>query len=232
MNTNALADFLANSVYLFLAINLFWGLYCALIGFRRLWRLRFRTERQQDEFLAELQSRLAGGDLQGAAELCQNDGRALPQLTLLALKNSDLDPAALRALVAERMQRDVVSPLDRDVTWILTVVRNGPLLGLFGTVLGMMAAFGRIGEGQKVEPSMIADEISVALICTAMGLGTAIPFGYVAHSLNLRIRDLQETLGPALHRVLEQLKLVRSPRRANSSSGGAPAHAAARTRST
>lgn len=229
MNTNALADFLANSVYLFLAINLFWGLYCALIGFRRLWRLRFRTERQQDEFLAELQSRLSQGEIEEAANLCQNNPRALPQLTLLALKNSDLDSGALRALVAERMQRDVISPLDRDVTWILTVVRNGPLLGLFGTVLGMMAAFGRIGEGQKVEPAMIADEISVALICTAMGLGTAIPFGYVAHSLNLRIRDLQEALGPALHRVLEQIKQARSPRR---SSGGAPAHAAARTRGT
>lgn len=227
MDTNALADFLANSVYLFLTINLFWGLYCALIGFRRLWRLRFRTEKQQDDFLAELQQQLDHGDLEQAAGLCQNNGRALPQLTLLALRNADLDPAALRALVAERMQRDVISPLDRDVTWILTVVRNGPLLGLFGTVLGMMAAFGRIGEGQKVEPAMIADEISVALICTAMGLGTAIPFGYVAHSLNLRIRDFHEGLGPALHRVLEQIKQARSPRRG---SGGAPAHAAARTR--
>lgn len=230
MNTNALADLLADSCYVFLALNLFWGLYCAMIGFRRLWRLRFKSEAQQDEFLAELQSRMNRGDMEGAAELCASNTRALPQLTLLALKNSDLEPGALRALVAERMQRDVISPLDRDVTWILTVVRNGPLLGLFGTVLGMMAAFGRIGEGQKVEPSMIADEISVALICTAMGLGTAIPFGYVAHSLNLRIRDLQEALGPALHRVLEQIKQVRSPRRSSAAGGGAPAHAAVRAR--
>ena len=58
--------------------------------------------------------------------------------------------------------------------WIATVIKCGPLLGLFGTVLGMMAAFGRIGTGEKVQPSQIADEISIALICTAMGLGTAV----------------------------------------------------------
>ena len=86
------------------------------------------------------------------------------------------------------------------------MVRNGPLLGLFGTVLGMMAAFGRIGTGVKVQPSEIADEIAVALICTAMGFGTAIPLGYIANSLNIRIRDLQETLSHALIRLLARFR--------------------------
>lgn len=225
MDTNALADVLANSCYAFLAINLLWGLYCALLATRHLWRLKFRNERQQGEFLGELQLPLDTGDLGAAMELCQSSARALPQLALLAIQNADLEPVALRALVAERMQRDIVSPLDKGVTWILTVVRNGPLLGLFGTVLGMMAAFGRIGEGKKVDPAMIADEISVALICTALGLGTAIPFGYIAHTLNLRIRDLQESLGPTLHRLLERIKQIKSARRA-----GGSAHVAARPR--
>ncbi len=96
--------------------------------------------------------------------------------------------------------------MENRVNWILTVVRNGPLLGLFGTVLGMMAAFGRIGSGEKVEPAQIADEIAVALICTAMGLGTAIPLGYVANSLNMKIRDLQETLTHALMRLLARFR--------------------------
>ena len=54
----------------------------------------------------------------------------------------------------------------------------------------MMAAFGRIGTGEKVQPSMIAAEISIALICTAMGLGTAIPFNFMLASLTTRIRNL------------------------------------------
>jgi biopolymer transport protein ExbB/TolQ len=67
----------------------------------------------------------------------------------------------------------------------------------------MMAAFGRIGSGEKVQPSQIADEISIALICTAMGLGTAIPFNFMLASLSTKIRIFQDALGAGLMRVLD-----------------------------
>ena len=76
----------------------------------------------------------------------------------------------------------------------------------FGTVLGMMAAFGRLGTGDKVQPSQIAAEISVALICTAMGLATAIPFNYILASLSIRLRMLQESLSFGLSSFLEHCK--------------------------
>lgn len=208
MNVNELAQMMGDACYVFLALNLLWGLYCAILVWRRLAQLRFRTEQAQDDFVEELRQDLADADYEGAIDRCSVDERALPQLVLLALQNRDLDHAELRQLVAERLQRDVLAPMENRVSWIITVIRNGPLLGLFGTVLGMMAAFGRIGMGEKVQPAQIADEISVALICTAMGLGTAIPLGYVASSLNNRIRDLQESLTPALVRFLKHFKLV------------------------
>ncbi|MBX7073120.1 MAG: MotA/TolQ/ExbB proton channel family protein [Pirellulales bacterium] len=208
MNVNELAQTMGDACYVFLALNLLWGLYCAILVWRRLAQLRFRTEQAQDDFVEELRQDLADADYEGAIDRCAVDERALPQLVLLALQNRDLDHAELRQLVAERLQRDVLAPMENRVSWIITVIRNGPLLGLFGTVLGMMAAFGRIGMGEKVQPAQIADEISVALICTAMGLGTAIPLGYVASSLNNRIRDLQESLTPALVRFLKHFKLV------------------------
>jgi len=96
--------------------------------------------------------------------------------------------------------------LEYRTNWVATVIKCGPLLGLFGTVLGMMAAFGRIGTGEKVQPSQIADEISIALICTAMGLGTAIPFNFMLASLTARIRRFQDALGAGLVRVLDVMK--------------------------
>jgi biopolymer transport protein ExbB/TolQ len=54
-----------------------------------------------------------------------------------------------------------------------------------------------------VQPSQIADEISIALICTAMGLGTAIPLGYILASLTIRLRLLQESMASSLSRILE-----------------------------
>lgn len=206
MNVNLLAKFLGDATYGFLALNLLFGLFCAILVWRRLAELRFRNEEEQQRFLDDLNEPLAAGDYDAAIERCELDPRALPQLARIVLMNRELDPDDLRQVVAERLQRDVLGPMENRVNWILTVVRNGPLLGLFGTVLGMMAAFGRIGSGEKVEPKEIADEIAVALICTAMGLGTAIPLGYVANSLNMKIRDLQESLSHALMRLLARFR--------------------------
>ena len=205
-NVNSLAKVLGDATYGFLALNLLWGLYCANLVWRRLRELRFRNEDEQTQFVNELSETLAAADYDAAIERCELDPRALPQLTRIVLMNRDLEPDDLRQVVAERLQRDVLGPMENRINWILTVVRNGPLLGLFGTVLGMMAAFGLIGSGVKVEPSMIAKEIAVALICTAMGLGTAIPLGYIANSLNMRIRDLQESLTHSLMRLLSRFR--------------------------
>jgi biopolymer transport protein ExbB len=206
MNVNSLAQMLGTATYGFLALNLLWGVFCAILVWRRLRELRFRNDDEQQQFVNELSDTLSANDFDAAIERCELDPRALPQLTRIVLMNRDLEPDDLRQVVAERLQRDVLGPMENRVNWILTVVRNGPLLGLFGTVLGMMAAFGRIGSGEKVQPSQIADEIAVALICTAMGLGTAIPLGYIANSLNMRIRDLQETLTHALMRLLGRFR--------------------------
>ena len=96
--------------------------------------------------------------------------------------------------MADMMQRNILAELERKMGWIAIAIKSGPLMGLFGTVLGMMAAFARLGTGEKVQPSQIAKEISIALICTAMGLATAIPFGYLLGSLNNRTRSLMESL--------------------------------------
>lgn len=205
MDTNRLAQILGDSCYFFLAANLLWGLYCSILVWRKLKQYSIRRE-QESHIVEQIQEALTNGDIAAANEITESHDGALARLAALAVENRELDEAPLRRLVAEHMQRDVIGPLENRVSWVLTVIRNGPLLGLMGTVLGMMAAFGRIGMGEKVQPSQIADEISVALICTAMGLGTAIPLGYVASSLSMRIRELQESLTNTLIRLLDGMR--------------------------
>lgn len=211
MDVNYLAKLLGDACYLFLTINGLWGLYCVILVWRRIAALRFRSEEQQDEFLATVDAAVADGDYEAAEQLCAADGRALPRLALLALANRDLGYKKLRQVVVDRFQRDILADLEYRISWITTVIRSGPLLGLFGTVLGMMAAFGRIGRGDKVEPSQIADEISIALICTAMGLMTAIPFTFILASINIRIRKLQDLVGLGLTRFFDALRTVMAP---------------------
>ncbi|MEX2317131.1 MAG: MotA/TolQ/ExbB proton channel family protein [Pirellulales bacterium] len=206
MSVNDLAKMLGDACYGFLAINFLWGLYNILVGFRRLKQLSFASHEEQTEFLDEVMVPLAAGRYEAVESLTNEDARALPQLIYLAAANRGLGYEPLRQVVTEVLQRDVMGDLEYRTNWVATVIKCGPLLGLFGTVLGMMAAFGRIGTGEKVQPHQIADEISIALICTAMGLATAIPFNFMLASLNTRVRRFQDALGAGLVRVLDQLK--------------------------
>jgi biopolymer transport protein ExbB/TolQ len=206
MNVNDLAKTLGDACYGLLAINFLWGLYCIILVRRRLGRLRFPNDAAQAAFQEELQQHLAGGNPQAALNACESNERALPRLAAIAIANRQLELPQLRQLVAHVVQRDVFADIEYRLSWVATVIKSGPLLGLFGTVLGMMAAFGRIGQGEKVQPSQIADEISIALICTAMGLATAIPFSYALAALQIRVRMLHETLGFALTQLMDQLK--------------------------
>jgi biopolymer transport protein ExbB/TolQ len=206
MSVNDLADRLADATYGLLALNFCWGLYCVIMAFRRLWQLGFSSRQKQAAFLDELLPKLQARKYEAASEICAADSRALPQLANVAIANRQIGYEPLREMLTEAVQQDVLGDLEYRTGWIATTIKSGPLLGLFGTVLGMMAAFGRIGQGEKVQPSQIADEISVALICTAMGLATAIPFNFLLASINVRIRLLQESLASGLVRVLEYFK--------------------------
>lgn len=205
-NVNDFAKFLGDCCYGFLSLNFLWGLYCVILTWRRLSVLRFRSMQAESAFIEELGEKLIAKRYDEATQLCEYNPRALARLSLVMIANRNLPFVQLRQLVAEMVQRDILSDLEYRLSWVATVIKNGPLLGLFGTVLGMMAAFGRIGMGEKVNPSQIADEISIALICTAMGLTTAIPFGYLLASMQIRMKLLQESLGTGLTRILEHFR--------------------------
>jgi len=206
LSVNDLAQRMGDACYAFLLLNFFWGLFCVIMAFRRVWQLSFSSRQKQNAFLDELEPKLDAGQYTAASEMCENDPRALPQLANVAIVNRHIGYDALRQTLAELLAQDVLGELEYRTGWIATTIKSGPLLGLFGTVLGMMAAFGRIGKGDKVQPSQIADEISIALICTAMGLATAIPFNFLLAAINIRIRKLQESLASGLVRVLEHFK--------------------------
>lgn len=201
-----LAKMMADGCYGLLALNFLWGLYFVIIGYTRVRKLSFRSPKLQNEFIDQLMAQLHAGQYEAAAEMCDGDRRALPQLSHLVIVNRDIGPEPLRQMVLEVLQRDILADLDRITGWIATTIKSGPLLGLFGTVLGMMAAFGQIGTGNKVSTSTIAAEISIALICTAMGLATAIPFNYLLANINARVGRVRDSLSSGLVRVLDHFQ--------------------------
>ncbi len=88
-----------------------------------------------------------------------------------------------REIMMERVEdvgRHVVHELERFVNSVGTIASISPLLGLLGTVTGIIEAFRGVMLGGMGDPRMLASGISEALVCTAAGLTVAIP-AYVAH---------------------------------------------------
>jgi biopolymer transport protein TolQ len=80
--------------------------------------------------------------------------------------------------------------LDRRVSFLATTASVTPFIGLFGTVWGIMNAFGDIGRMGSANLAVVAPGISEALITTAMGLVAAIPAAVFYNFFNSRIKVL------------------------------------------
>ena len=203
---NLSADFwnaISNSVYGALALDALWGAYCVVVVYMRIGQKRFRNEQQQTEFLDGVDAALQKGDYDTVQMETEGDRRAVAQLASLAAANRDLPPDHLQDLLVDRFQRDVMADLEHRVSWINNVIKTAPMLGLLGTVLGMMAAFGKLAASQNVKPDMLASDISFALITTAIGLAIAIPGTIAVASINVRIRKMEDLVSAGLARLLE-----------------------------
>jgi biopolymer transport protein ExbB/TolQ len=93
------------------------------------------------------------------------------------------------------------------MSWVNTVIKTAPMLGLFGTVLGMMSAFGKLGGGDKVDPTGLASDISLALITTAIGLAIAIPLSLSIAGLAIQIRKVEDLANSGLARIVDAYTL-------------------------
>ncbi len=120
-----------------------------------------------------VRDRLAHGDLQGAAGLCRLGAgtmeRALERLLTLP------DPTPERLVEAFQYYRQRLSlDLSRRVGLFGTCSFIAPLIGLMGTVLGIMRAFHDLAIAGAGGPSVVAAGISEALVTTAAGIGVAV----------------------------------------------------------
>ena len=196
-----------NATYGALALTACWGAYQVLMVWLRVAAKRFKNEDEQNDFLIALEEPVSKADFDGANTMLEEDGRAVPQLAHLALMNRKLGYSEVRKLVYERFQRDVMADLEHRLAWINTVIKSAPMVGLFGTVVGMMGAFEQLATAENVDPAEMANNIMVALITTASGLAIAIPMILLLNTVNIRIRKMEDLAAEGLGRFLAALKV-------------------------
>ncbi len=116
-------------------------------------------------------------------------------------------PASLQTTLLSAAS-DQLKKINRGISVLDTIITLAPLLGLLGTVTGMIGAFGLLGAQELDAPSAITGGIAEALIATAFGLGTAIfcliPFNGL-NSYSENARHEMEQAGSTLEVLIAKL---------------------------
>ena len=106
--------------------------------------------------------------------MCEKDDSSISNIFLSGLKNAGKGMWLVKEAIEERGGRESII-LEKRVGILSTIAQLSPLLGLLGTVSGMIKTFNVISLQGVGNPTMLAGGISEALITTATGLCVAIP---------------------------------------------------------
>lgn len=150
------------------------------------------------EFVDRFLERLSGGklDRDRALELCKAHDSPAARIFALVVKAWGQPGATIRQTLSYDAAGEVVE-LKRNLRVLNAMATLGPLLGLLGTVVGIIQSFDALGG--RVGPSRgeaLASGISLALVATAFGLGIAIfavtSYYYLLNRVDLLVRELDD----------------------------------------
>ena len=147
-------------------------------------------------------ARVSQGDVQGAIAAGQGSQDFLARSLIYGLEHREksLSNALVRAAGLELVR------FNRGISVLDTCITVAPLLGLLGTVTGMMGSFGMLGGGELSAPAQITGGIAEALIATAFGLGIAVtallPMNYL-HSQSEKARHEMEDVSTHLELLMK-----------------------------
>ena len=139
----------------------------------RLWVLR-RRHILPDEFIRNVRELLQKQKIADAVFLCQSDTSSIAKIFLAGLKSTQRGMWLVKEAIEDRGTREATI-LEKNVAILSTIANLTPLLGLLGTVSGMIKTFNAISVHGIGNPAPLAGGIAEALITTATGLCVAIP---------------------------------------------------------
>ncbi len=172
-------------------------------GLERLVALR-RERVIPREFVSRFLERLANGklDRDRAAELCRANDSSMARVFAMVVNYWGQPAAVIRQAIGYDAAGELAE-LKRNVRVLNGTATLAPLLGLLGTVIGMIQSFDALGG--RVGPAKgeaLARGISLALVTTALGLGIAIVsvvfYYYLLNRVDVLVRDLDENARQAV----------------------------------
>jgi biopolymer transport protein ExbB len=173
-------------------------LLCSILSLsiflERLWVLQ-KKRVIPPRFIVEVEHLLRSEKISDAINLCKGTNSPISRILLNGIKNFGKKREEIKEIIEEVGKREVAY-LDKHVETLSTIASISTLLGLLGTIAGMIKTFGVISLQEVVNPSMLAGGISEALYTTSAGLSVAIPtlifYRYISGKSDSLILEMEE----------------------------------------
>lgn len=160
------------------------GFYLGSLVFIEMRHDFFRTN--YSEFFLKFLDRMETEDYAGAIKICKSHAGMISACLIEIANHAHVSEEALKNLLKVKLNKEIAR-LDLHLPLVSVLAASAPLLGLLGTVTGMVHTFQVITEFGNSNPVLMADGISEALIATQSGLLIAVPLVILKHRLEEKI---------------------------------------------
>ncbi|MES2489875.1 MotA/TolQ/ExbB proton channel family protein [Stenotrophobium rhamnosiphilum] len=174
------------------------------ITVERLLLLR-RAERENSALWKQIQPLIEQKDFNSAEQLAKGSDSAVGRVLGAALEHARThgDSRAELELAVEESLMEVTPIIEKRTHYLATLSNMSTLLGLLGTVIGLITAFAALAKADALEKAdLLSAGISEAMNCTAFGLMVAIPFLLIHAFLQTRTNDLVDSLEMACMKLV------------------------------
>lgn len=154
----------------------------------------FKIKRERKRFWEKILPLIKDGLFYSAAETVKNINSPFANVIKAGLKKIKESPDVIREAF-EHSQLEETPKIERYLPVLATISSISTLLGISGTVTGMIRAFSDIVKAGVTTPAIVAKGVYEALITTAYGLMIAVPtlifYYYFAHKANMEINEIE-----------------------------------------
>ncbi len=171
----------------------------------RLFALR-RSKILPRSFIAKIRARWLKGDIKGAFDLCDEADTPMARVLRAGLAKHRLGLSEVERAIDGAGGHEIQS-LSKHLRALGALSSIAPLLGILGTVMGMIRAFNVIATSGSRRPDLIANGISEALLTTAVGLSIGIPLFLLYHYLRGRTDQLTWEMEEVAIEIVENLAI-------------------------
>ena len=150
---------------------------CSIIAIgiilERAYTFRKATALDPETLLEEIKEAYNKENATAAIKVMEGDNTPYSRIFARGLKNADRSPEMIELAMTQEAANEI-PPLENNLLGLKTIITVSPLLGLLGTIAGMIYSFKEVAASGLSSPTAVMGGVSEALVSTATGIGVAV----------------------------------------------------------